>query len=357
MSKVSIKTITPVHVGSGAEYEKEADFIFFKQENNVAFIDTSKVLSIIGESNIGHWITCIENKESLLSLLKKRKSDLKSADVSSRTVTCRGEPTKPVIRVQIHSGNGKAMVPGSSLKGSIRTAVFSEKLLDSPELVHRGANLKDGNGRFKDAILIKSILGNDPYRDIFRLLQVGDVEFQKTEVIQTDVINKHFNNWRLKPEITQFIEAIPEGQSAMLDLKFNNNLLLYAGHYFNENANSLELDQLFRLTKEHTARLLEEEYNYWNDQSNPAELGEYTDYLSDLIAQVDRCNSNETILRLGWGTGFRNMTGDWHGLMSDQDYNDLLRKIRPNHSTDLVFPKTTRFKKGGQPLGFVKLTY
>ena len=63
------------------------------------------------------------------------------------------------------------------------------------------------------------------------------------------------------------------------------------------------------------------------------------------------------ILRLGWGTGFRNMTGDWQeDMMTDKDLDALIKELRPKHDINLTYPKTRRMASDGTPLGFIQLT-
>lgn len=356
--KITIKTLTPVHVGSGAEYQKDFEFLYFSQEQKVAFIDAEKVLQVIGEENIGQWVSCIDNGQPLMHLLQQRSKTLVAADVAKRSMKAHQVPNKPTIREQVHAGNGKAMLPGSSIKGSIRTVVFSEKLLDNKALAKQSNNLKDYKKKFSDSYLNKQLLGNDPNSDIFRLLQVGDVMFDTTEIFQTDVINKYNKDWKIKGEITQFIEAIPQGQSTTMELRYNEILHQRAGNLFNKNSNQLNINDLFPLINQHTQRLLEDEIDYWkNTEDSPTALGDYLEHLDNLLTKVLTCNLNECILRLGWGTGFRNMTGDWHGAMHDDDYYDMVKQVRPRHPEDLVFPKTTRFVNGGVPLGFLKMSF
>jgi hypothetical protein len=56
------------------------------------------------------------------------------------------------------------------------------------------------------------------------------------------------------------------------------------------------------------------------------------------------------------GPGHHNMTSVWHGELSDDDYYDLVKFLRPRYLEDIVYPKTTRLLAGGVPLGYVKLT-
>lgn len=359
MKNIKIQTLTPIHIGSGDELQGNFEYLYFKGERKIAVVSPEKVLAILGEENLSQWIACIDNNRPLLPVLQQRKRDIKAADIAQREIPLSKETDKAIC-AQIHSGNGKPIIPGSSIKGAIRTAVWATWLLDNPDVAKDFRNLKNFRNTWTDEMLSKRIFGVDPNHDIFRLLQVGDVEFNNTQGYQTDVINMYGkNNWRIKYEITQFVEAIPNNVQSTFRLNYNELLLKKAEfRYFNENKDKLQLAALFPLINKHTRRLVDDEINYWdNEQGNPSALGEYVDEMDRIFNIIDNCAPNECVLRLGWGSGFRFMTGDWHSAMTDDDYYRLVKSIRPRHPEDLVFPKTTRFVSGGMPLGFIKLSF
>jgi CRISPR/Cas system CSM-associated protein Csm5 (group 7 of RAMP superfamily) len=119
----------------------------------------------------------------------------------------------------------------------------------------------------------------------------------------------------------------------------------------------LKPEELFPLVNTHTLRILNDEIQYWEEKAgNPEALGNTVEEMQRIADIASACAANECVLRIGWGSGFRFMTGDWHGAMTDDDYERLLKSVRPRHSVDLIFPKSMRFVKGGMPMGFVKLT-
>lgn len=353
----TISTISPVHIGKGSELQGNFEYLYFKDENLVAVIAPKKVLGVLGDDNLHQWIACIDNNQPLMPLLRDRKSDLRSVHIADRTFKMTTASDKP-IRIQLHSGNRKPMIPGSSLKGAIRTALFAEWVLDNPGQVKDKRNLKDFRNNWSDKIINNLAFGNDPNHDIFRLLQVGDSYFSLTEAYSTNVINKHHSDWRIKSELTQVVEAIPAGQTAHFRICYNETLANRAGqNYFNRNQSNLQFNELFPMINSHTKRLLEDEIDYWdNSAGNPSALEDYLDEMKTIYEITNGCNLQQCVIRLGWGSGFRSMTGDWHGKMTDDDYYAMVRSIRPRHPEDLVFPKTTRFINGGVPLGFVKLS-
>jgi CRISPR-associated protein Csm5 len=356
--KINIKTITPIHVGSGNELQGNFEYLYFREEKKVAVIDAEKVLGILGEDNISQWVACIDNKQSLLPLIQQRKPNVKAEDVALRIIPMQKGTEKP-IRTHLQTGSGHALLPGTSLKGAMRTAVWAAWIIDNPETVQDTRNLKDFRQNWSDASVSRAVFGSDPNHDIFRLLQVGDAEFKQTETYETNVINYYKDHWDLKNEITQFVEAIPAGINTTTRLLYNDLLLKrVARDYFNRQAAKLEINTLFPLINKHTLRLIDDEISFWGEsQGNPEALSDYVEEMERIQSIATDCAQNECVIRLGWGSGFRSMTGDWHGSMDQEEYYRLVKSLRPKHPDDLTYPKTMRFIRGGKPLGFIKLSF
>jgi len=365
--KVTITALTPIHIGTGRELQGNNEYLWFDDTRQAVAIDEEAVLGIIGEENIGQWVSCIENQQSLMQLLRQRNSNLKAGDVAKRVIDSGGTVMfeQKALREQLHSGNGQPIIPGSSLKGSIRTAVWATIIRQHPELVKNEGNLGNtdnrGNLQFKDGLLAQKVFGKDPNHDIFRLIQVGDAAFEHTKCYLTEVANfsPSKNEWILDKDIQTQVEAIPAGQESSLTFRYNETMEKSARdiNLFNGYASLLRPEKLFPSINAHTRQLIESEIKYWRgDGGMPQSIGGFVDEMEKILQTIQTSNANTCILRLGYGTGFRNMTGDWHINLSDDDYYDLVKQVRPTHPEALVFPKTTRFVSGGVPMGFLKLT-
>lgn len=366
MAKIKIQTLTPVHIGSGREIQGGFEYVYFPQERKIGVLDPEKVLSFIGEDNIDQWVSAIEKGENLLEKLPQLKNR-HSSDLAARTIPSARATVKP-IREQIRSGGERPMLPGSSLKGSLRTAVFGETVLDNSALAKDRRNLGNvdyrGGFRWSDAPLQKKFFGPDPNHDIFRLLHVGDVHFDHTEVFQTQVVNLKGKTWKIdrgegkgiSPEA--WVEALPPGVSSTCEIHFNDILQKQAERHntFNQNAQKLQMPALFSLVNAFTGRLVSDEISFWQKEEMPEGFEHFLDEMERILAIVEACSENECVLRVGWGSGFRSMTGDWHGAMHDDDYDSLVNSLRSRKYEGLMFPKTVRFSGAGVPLGFVKLS-
>lgn len=367
--KTAIQILTPVHVGSGKEIQSGYEYAYFPKENKVAFLDPEKVLMLIGEDQINAWISCIEKKQSLLDLPQLRSRTLTSSDVAIRSLISHGACSKP-IREHLRTGSDFALLPGSSLKGALRTVVFGETILDNPKLAKEKRNLGmvdyRGGFRWTDAQLQKTLFGSDPNHDIFRLLQVGDAHFDRTEVFQTQIVNLKGKEWIIDKgnkadgiSAEAWVEALPPGLVATTEIRFNETLNSRAEKLktFSSDTSKLRLPELFKLVNAFTGRLLNDEITYWTTKADPPEgFDDYIPELEHLLDVTDKTAENECVIRLGWGSGFRSMTGDWHSEMHDDDFYALVNSLRSRKYEGLLFPKTVRFSGEGVPLGFVKLS-
>ena len=129
MNNVLIETLTPLHVGSGRILQSNTEYLYFDSSREISVIDETKILSIIGEENIDIWVNVIEKNQNLLDYLRNRSPNLTPQETHRRIMRLRGNSNPAQgqngIREHLFSGNGQALLAGSSLKGAIRTAFFN----------------------------------------------------------------------------------------------------------------------------------------------------------------------------------------------------------------------------------------
>lgn len=367
MSKMIITTLTPLHIGSGTDFQGNFEYLYFKEQGVTVVIDQEKTLGVLGEEKISDWVACIEKKEDLLALLKTRKTNIQPEDIALRTIPLvhKGLSGKNTLREQLHDGMGRPLLPGSSLKGAIRTAIFAQFIYKNTHLLNNRNNLQNRKGKFDDRELIKRCFGKDPNHDILRLLQVGDAFFEKTRCYSSNIANQSGDDWIAgrspgKPDPLQFIEAIPDGISNVgkVDFRLDETLFQIAGKkdVFTNDISILQFHRLFPLINAHTKDIVKREIKYWEEEGNPQAIGNYLEELGKIIKEIDNCDEKSCVIRLGWGTGYRTMTGAWDSKLPDDIYYDLIKSLRPKHPETLVYPKTTRLLEGGVPLGFIKLS-
>lgn len=374
MPKLQLETLSPIHIGSGRELQENIDYVYFRNENNIAKIDERKIFELIGEENLDKWVSIIDNGEQLIDYLEKRGNNLQAQAIAQRIMKVTNAPSSKPIREQVHTGMGQAFIPGSSLKGSIRTVLLTymiyaednDKSKDS--FVDNINNLQQrfrGRSVFKDSQIIKHYFGKDPNHDLGRYILVGDVVFEnlETECVLSKSFNLFRDRWGYNNRIEQVIECIPSGAKTQVNISFDNIRPTIAKKEINNivkhiDFSILNLTKLFSIANEHTKGLINNELGFWQDEDDPDIVTDYVNYLEHIEKVIENCGEKECVLRLGYGTGWKNMTGDWiQDFLSDENaWLDVTNAVRHPKYEGLPFPKSRRVGTNDEPLGFVKLT-
>ncbi len=366
MKKIKIETLTPVHIGSGRELMRDVEFLTMRSKGEDVFvvIDEEKVFDIVGEENVSAWVNLIETKQNLKKYLIQRKPDLKASDISKRQIYVEIDEKDDFsknksLKEQLHDGRGIRYIPGSSLKGAIRTAILSQKVLQNPDLASK--NLKDFKEQFSGKVLESKLFGNNPNEDVFRFLQVSDVYFDyQTIALKAEIFNRMVSGWSFKEGGSQLIEAIPDGAESTFTLNINRTLLKHNNSRYD--TDFLNEKKMFQLINEHTRLLLEKEIEFWHDENlkEPVTGDKYIEKLNELLETVNECTEKEAVLRIGFGSGWDFITGGWiknEEVMTDNDYDKFLYLVRKQAKYDenVPFPKSRKLGNSADIFGFVKL--
>lgn len=366
MSKINIKTLTSVHIGSGDLLQYGIDFVRDEYQGNemIALVDLRKAAQLIGERNIQHWVAAIEKGEATDKIVKRFSPNSTMADYSKRMILQWADvrPTDS-MKEQIHDGRGVPYIPGSSIKGAIRTAVLASLAKDLPDLEDK---LKNRFGRVTAELVESELFGRNPNEDIFRFLQVGDAYFGKNYEVAVRMVNinerRHKNFWdESKP---QLIEAIGPEDTSEFQLKLNK-----AGYELASKERKVHrlpdcmasIPSLFDSINAHTQQLLVGEKEYWQEREDKDDKGKVADYLDridEILSVARHCeNSKECVLRIGHGSGWRFITGAWtEGLDSFTTVVVPASRPRNHQYEEYNFPKTRRVDDQCELLGFVKLS-
>ena len=363
MSVIKIETITPVHVGSGTILQNNTDFAVVQhgEESDIGIIDDRKILKLIGEDNIDKWVSSIERKENIKEFLSRFAPSAALKDYSKRIIANYGDVnTNDTLKECIHSGLGMPYIPGSSIKGAIRTAIVAT-------LASKLQNVNIGFGnRINAKALEQDLFGKNVNEDLFRFIQVGDAYFNEGVEISTRLVNI---NIRAKKEFwddskSQLIEAISAGQNCNFQLKVlsdyhewakNQRIDRFTLKNLSDEMNSIP--NLFNTINQHTQRLIEEELEFWTVYKEDDSVKEYLDRMNEMLNETVKCKSgNSCILRIGHASGWRFITGAWTEKLRNFR-TDVIPASRRNNDryAEYPFPKSRRLDEYGDLLGFVKL--
>ncbi len=379
MNYLHIKVLTPLHVGSGRTLRSNTEFLKFDEV--VSVIDDHKILKLIGEENIEKWVDIISTGKSLLDYLKQRSPSktVEPAQTDKRLVPIVGQYLKPDngLREHIFSGNGKPLLPGSSLKGAIRTAVVNG-LLEKNSFVANGVlkskdigTNKKGERTVKYGKFEPKLVGKDPNHDSFRLVRIGDVHFENTVCLLAQTVNQK-NGLEIKEMVNQLVECIPVGSEALSGVSIPDDLLkeinkrpLIANEMKANNAIN-DWGKIFRQINQFTKKQVDSEFREYNSVTLPKEALSYPETLREISDKIDKLTDKECIIRVGFGTGYLNMTGgwpleQWKKTLTPAQYqtemSDLGTAVRKNSKyNSFALPKSRKIISGGVPMGFLKLT-
>jgi len=352
--RITAEAITPVHIGSGRELQHNTDYLYFQGSRQVAVIDPNKALHIIGAENIDAWVTAINQRRGLDEYITKiLKKPMEPADISSRLmrVDARGL-NKQNIKEQLHNGSGVPYIPGSSIKGALRTAILTTLIEQSPDFTGKLNNLQKEVRRRGE----KSYFGNDPNQDFLRFLRVGDAHFSNTSchlIITENLTNK---GWQVKEQINQYVECISYGQSATFSLSIFD-IGDQGKNYIHKNIDTLLTGSFFSMVNEYTLRWINNEIAFWDNEGDGQTEKEYLKVLINLEKIASSLPPDTCLIRVGFGGGFSSMTGDWQSdYMTADDYGELVYSLRNPRYEGLLFPKTRKFTQDSLQLGFIKFT-
>ncbi len=365
MIPVKLKTLTPVHIGSGRELSRDVEFL--KMGNEVGVVDEKKILRIIGEENIPLWVSMIEKQEPLIDYLQKRQPGLNLSQVSLRTMPLFTKNFSRIktLKEQLIDGMGHPLIPGSSIKGAIRTAILNI-LLKELNYNLKENELKNFKGKFSDKNIQSRIFGNDPNHDFMRFLKIGDALFEPGSLLAMSVLSMNylFDRTKRDDKFLMLSEVIGTEEETSIRLKLDVD-------HWQKNIEANEIRQpvpefmhdyesLFQAINSFTRELVEGEIDFWEEDKNLNVVENYLDELENILKVIKNCTSKETVLRLGHGSGWIFMTGGWvknEDLVENELYYKIEDNTRPRNNLykDYFFPKTRRMDEDGELLGFVKL--
>ncbi len=129
--KLYLKTITPVHIGTGKQISQ------FEYYNNYR-INFDKLFSLLSEEKSAEFFTWIDDINANVLSVKDiiKKFNLNEKLIISRCAVYRfNNILNGNIKEGIKDSENKFIVPGSSIKGAIRTALMYAALKNNPDFV------------------------------------------------------------------------------------------------------------------------------------------------------------------------------------------------------------------------------
>jgi CRISPR-associated protein Csm5 len=356
---IEITVLSPLAIGAGAEKDWVKGMDFVVKDNQIYLLNLKKMQ----EAGIDLATLTIHfaNKEAeAVKMLIGNKLDAVSDKKFDLPVSLDNNTNdiKSFIKNEL---SGKPIIPGSSLKGAVRSVIL-EYLL--------------GNKRLNDSKDEKLYFGDSNKGDeLMRFIKFSDAEFEDTALVNTKIFNLHGigtdwqGGWKhafrgdTNPATTTsfrqtgfntIYEVLLPNQksdcSIMLSETAFDNI---EQHSFKEEKKALfSIHELFNIINQHTYNYIGKEIDFfkkYNQAENAQKIINNLTAISNQIPDEDE-NCNSCILKMSAGSGFHSITGDWQ--YEDYSKTGIGSNGKLRYKSRKVAVHNDRFF----PMGFVKLT-
>jgi len=355
-----ITLLTPLHIGDGSELQKDVDYL--TEKNSLRVIDPETVFSQMAD-NPGVLMEAGQAGFNLARLIGDYRLSVKE---TYNLPVVGGKPPLSLRRF-IKDAFGRPFLPGSTLKGSLRTALWTQLDRSRVPAVERFREFERG---------IRDVSGSSPHFDFLRPLQVSDGSGIDPEGALVAQEVKFFNlrgetgaGWksfegrgnptqeRHQDAVGIFVEALrPNTQFIVrtgIDSFFETDAARSALHL--PNSEGLDHHGRFaRAINEHSLRIARREYEFFSRFGG--DTAAITGFYRQVVEGIQSLLPDKPtfITRMAWGSGWRGMTGDW---LSDRELEVVRRERRLGKNGVPVFPKTRRLAMANGvpslPMGWV----
>lgn len=346
--RVTLVVQSALHIGDGTKYVEGADFVLepFGAPTTARLIDVDRALALLSEREIA------AARDGMIArvLGDERRQQVTIAEL--RLHRFRQEATPGEVLALIRDAHGRPYIPGSSLKGAIRTALLrrlaplSALDLGRTAVQQRNASPLEEHAFRKASLSDREASGAN--RDLLRVLRVSDfhpppnrppaVAFMETQVRRVDRPNE--------PVLSVWVEAVLRGAGFLGTI-------------------SLDLDLLRRFQTADSVRDLFRRLPDVLREDGRNTLKAEAEWADGPFAPWARLQSENAFLALGWGTGWLAHTVG--PLISREQRRLLANQLRLGRGqapAGAPFPrsvKVARVPVNGQtreaPLGLVALKF
>lgn len=310
---IEIQILTPLSIGIGGENEWAKGVDFVQKDGNVYILDMQKIVEFgIDIERLSNLFVERDSDGIVRSLAGKM--DKLSRKVFSFRVSS-DNPIKTTLKNELYD---TPLIAGSSLKGAIRSFLFSylkgdESGKDAEKKVF--GSLKDGE-------------------EFGRFIKISDVEFTDTHLYNSKIFNlrkvgeEWTGGWKHEMRKTTgtfnpsgfntIYECIVPGSKGVGAIMFSETTfdLFEKNRKFNmpystEKGNLIHSDikELCSIINDHTRLYLEKEKEFFETfQADKSD--EIITSIDNLLDKIPADNSY-CILKMSAGSGFHSITGDW----------------------------------------------
>lgn len=349
---IELEVITPLSVGAGNDNDWVKGLDFVQKDGKVYVIDMHKVAAAGIDVELLTQLFLKYDDNGICQLLGNKISELSRYVFNLPAKT--DNNIKTFLRTQIFD---KPLVAGSSIKGSVRSALFNYLRTNEEKNEEVFGTMKDGT-------------------DFMRFIRIGDVEMPSTVLVNTKLFNlrKEGDEWQggwkhLMNKSTGSYEAVgfntlyecvAPGNKGLGNITLAANafslLELYGqvrSPYADKKRAVLNepISHLFQSINHVTQEYLLKERSFF--QKYDAERSDEVLDCIDLLLSMIPDDGSYCLLKMSAGVGFHSITGDWQ--FDDYDKTKYWTDGRNAGKKRYKSRKIAEYNQRLQLMGFVRL--
>jgi len=370
----TLKLLSPLHIGTGTSLLEGVDWL---QERPWVYVaDQDRLLEAIleralaagqGEAEVIEAITGL-SLDDLRQAGWLTRQDL-SEDSRLFRYRLRGEPAMNQIAEAIKDVYGQPYVPGSSLKGALRTVLA----IGGASVLKTDLSRPGRSRSWAAQPLEREIFGRDPNHDLLRALQVSD----STPVpgTQLDLVRVHVfpsaqrTQYGRSRGLDVDVEALRKGTTLTATIKIDGSLFgddtpwgRFVEKELHFGRRRKWLLNLPRWAQRVAGNRIADELEFFEGKREGEAAASFYRRLATTWESLGR---NEFLVQVGWGTGWQSKT---FGALLQRDPQAFERLVQQYHLSPQdrrrragqPFPKSRKLVRQGdrpaEPLGWMQVT-
>lgn len=349
---LKLSMLTPLHIGNGENYTS-AEFVV--RGDKILRIDPNKLFTLLDEKNQEQFIQELEHPHAQMDYF------VKGIPLSEITIYSARLKSAIPVEVQEHIKTiGSTYIPGSSVKGAMRTAILYNQVdegnigkisrIFDMKYWQRGREIQ----RFVDGFL--SGAGMPSYSSLLKFLQIADSELTSDLCVHSlkSLEGERNGGWRWYKrrglEVVTYQEMLEAGEELECELRTTYDAHIYSDLKLGEKGRYIDISELKRCIYEFSRDLIEHEIDFARKYN--------IDFLSDFYSDLRHKNEEDApVMKLGQGSGFMAMTIGLKLKKRPEVLEKVKRSLR-GKTYPYEFPKTRKIiEENKVPPGWVKLRF
>ncbi|HII91639.1 MAG TPA: type III-A CRISPR-associated RAMP protein Csm5 [Methanosarcina sp.] len=356
MTKLILETISPIHIGSGESYSS-AEFLSIG--NTIHRMDVNKIYNLLSEKEREVLVEHLEDQYFKLDDFFRGKN-LSIAELKLYSLERKGQVPRE-IKEHVKTGI-KGYLPGSSLKGAIKTTVMNA-FMDKKKIEKIGEILENPDTRRRNREIQKFIEDifssggkQSSYSDFMRFVQISDFipvsrlcvsEVKSLEV--DDSINRWYWYQRNGKIVQSSLETIEVGEKLEGEIHFIYNDDVHRSLGLKGKADILNIEEIKYFIYNFSAEIIKYELSFAKKYN--------VDFLLAFYRKLMKLNTLESpVIKLGHGVGYLGTTVGLEIKKQDNEVFEQVRKSLRGRSYEFEYPKTRKIAvEENVPLGWCKI--